>query len=140
MESKDCEAVWIMPADLESGEKIISVFHEAGFANALRMFETPGAFGAVIADGKSVPALMLLDLDLPPSEIQRIFDSVHNSKSCQSVPVLALVSAQSEGQLDSAYDSGARTYLRKPFTFAQFLERGRLLNLHFVIGRSPPPG
>ena len=49
--------------------------------------------------------------------------------------IIALVDGESETLLDRAYEGGIKTYLRKDFTFTDFLDRARALDLLFVVGR-----
>jgi len=79
--------------------------------------------------------VQLLFLELATEWCWSLLEELQTVSEFSKLPVVALVNGNEE-LLDRAYEMGVKTYLRMPFTFPEFLERSRLLNLRYVILRS----
>lgn len=130
-------ALWILGDNLETGRHIKKIFDEANLLNPIRLIDNDFDCKAYFQAGKDLPLLILLDLGLRNQKAWDILDAARGTEAENTVRFIALVEASTEALLDRAYDAGVKTYLRKPFTFLQFLERARLSNMQFVIQKRP---
>ena len=80
-----------------------------------------------------LPKVLMLDLELPGSGPWKVLDLLREDRSLKDIATLVLVSDATVHLVDKAYEACAKSYLRKPFTFAEFLERSRILGLHWMI-------
>ena len=81
------------------------------------------------------PLLILVDLSI--RAVWEILELLQRERDGCGYPVIALVDDETECLLDRAYETGVRTYLRRPFTFAEFIERARLMRLQFRLQKLP---
>ena len=81
-----------------------------------------------------LPKVLMLDLDLPEHGAWRVLEMINGCEELSSeVKTIVLVSPGDEGYVEKAYELGAKSYLIKPFSFADFLERSRLMGVHWVL-------
>lgn len=137
MEKAKGAAIWVGAATAEDGEIMREVLLNAGFLNPLEIFRNELELAQRVETGPSTPVLIVLDLNFPEEKIWPMLAKIAAMDGLAKVPKIALVDARTEGLLDRAYENGVSTYLNKPFTFAQLLERARLLKLNFMIERPP---
>ena len=128
--------IWVCARNGEAGRHIKKVFNEANLFNPLRIIDSSFDFNAHFKSDDENPVLLLIDLDLPDERAWRIISAVHGTRFESRLRMIALVDNATERLIDRAYDSGVRSYLRKPFSFADFLGRVRLLNMQLIIARS----
>lgn len=62
----------------------------------------------------SPPDLVLLDLNLPRKSGTEVLTEMKKNPTWKRIPVIILTSSGSESDVNSAYDCGANSYLRKP--------------------------
>lgn len=62
----------------------------------------------------SFPDLVLLDLNLPRKSGAEVLVEIKGDRRLKRIPVVILTSSRSESDVNTAYDSGANSYLRKP--------------------------
>ena len=62
----------------------------------------------------SFPDLVLLDLNLPRKSGAEVLLEIKGDLALRRIPVIILTSSRSETDVNSAYDCGANSYLRKP--------------------------
>jgi DNA-binding response OmpR family regulator len=128
--------IWICAANLEASWHIKQVFDEANFLNPIRVIDASMPFEAQLNDG-AVPLLFLVDLACADGKAWECIKKIRESKNGARTPLIALVDGSTEPLLDEAYDAGVQTYVRKPLTFAEFLQRARMLNMEFSLERPP---
>jgi CheY-like chemotaxis protein len=81
-----------------------------------------------------LPTVVLLDLQMPGASVWKILEEIQKAPpEISSVPLLVLTSSTKDGEIDKAYELGAKSYIEKPFTFSQFLERSRIAGLKWEI-------
>ncbi|MGH2360497.1 MAG: response regulator, partial [bacterium] len=61
------------------------------------------------------PDLILLDLDLPDVRGDQILRTLRDDAATGDIPVVMLTATATPGEIDRLMDSGARSYLTKPF-------------------------
>ena len=89
--------------------------------------------------GKPLPALILLDLQLPKLDGLSVLKAIRADERSKLVPVVILTSSKEEQDLIGGYSLGANSYVRKPVDFAEFLEAVRLLGVYWLMTNQPPP-
>ncbi len=80
-----------------------------------------------------MPELILLDLKLPKIDGLSLLRRLRAEESTRRVPVVVLTSSNDEKVVLSSYDLGARSFLRKPFSFAQFIMATKQLGLYWRV-------
>jgi DNA-binding response OmpR family regulator len=85
-----------------------------------------------------VPAVMLLDLNMPMKSGFDVLKWVRTEKSHQRVSVFVLSASERVEDVQRAFDLGAHAYLVKPRTFQELIEmvhslRNWLQNDHFPL-------
>src|SRR5476649_2357805 len=89
--------------------------------------------------GKPLPALVLLDLQLPKLDGLGVLKAIRADERTRLVPVVILTSSKEEQDLLQGYSLGANSYVRKPVDFGEFLEAVRLLGVYWLMTNQPPP-
>lgn len=102
-------------------------------AEALDMLYGPDGEGGTIA-----PTLILLDLKLPKVDGLEVLRRIRSDARTKFLPVVVLTSSREEQDLVSSYSLGANSYVRKPVTFAEFVESVRQLGLYWLLLNETP--
>jgi two-component system, response regulator len=88
---------------------------------------------------KLQPDVILLDLKLPKVGGLEVLRRLRGEERTRRVPVVVLTSSNEEKDIQSSYDLGANSFVRKPVDFTQFMEVARQLGQYWlVINESPP--
>ena len=88
---------------------------------------------------KLQPDVILLDLKLPKVSGLEVLRRLREEERTRRVPVVVLTSSNEEKDIQSSYDLGANSFVRKPVDFTQFMEVARQLGQYWlVINESPP--
>jgi len=99
-------------------------------------------FGAGAYAGRDtgqMPAVILLDLQLPKLDGLEILKRIRGHDLTKRLPVVVLTSSREEQDEAMSYNLGANSYIRKPVDFHQFAEAVRALDLYWVVLNEPPP-
>jgi CheY-like chemotaxis protein len=62
----------------------------------------------------SFPDLVLLDLNLPKKSGTEVLAEMKGDRVLKRIPVIVMTSSRSETDVNTAYDCGANSYIRKP--------------------------
>ncbi|WP_437295019.1 PAS domain S-box protein [Sorangium sp. So ce426] len=73
----------------------------------------------------SVPALVLLDLVMPPPDGYVVLSAVRDAPRTQDVPVVVLTALDADEDVARAFELGADDFIRKPFRPAELIARIR---------------
>ena len=65
-------------------------------------------------DKNPVPAIILLDLNLPRVDGRQILTELKSHESTQKIPVVVLTTSDDQRDVDISYAKGANSYIRKP--------------------------
>lgn len=65
-----------------------------------------------------LPAIILLDLNLPGIDGRDVLQAVKNDRLLRRIPVVILTTSSDERDIDRCYEIGASTYVQKPVSFA----------------------
>jgi two-component system response regulator len=92
-------------------------------------------------DTSAVPAIVLLDLNLPKVPGLDVLRRLRTDARTQFLPVVILTSSTEERDLVGGYSLGANSYIRKPVDFRRFTEAIRQLGLYWLeLNELPPTG
>lgn len=90
-------------------------------------------------DIKVMPAVVLLDLNLPKVNGLEVLQRVRADPRTRPVPVVVLTSSKEEQDLIASYSLGCNSYVRKPVSFSEFAEATRQLGLYWLLLNETPP-
>ena len=92
-----------------------------------------------IAERGGLPAVILLDLNLPKVDGTEVLRHLRYDDRTRLVPVVILTSSEEERDLVATYNLGANSYIRKPVDFSDFLAVMRHLGIYWLnLNRLPP--
>jgi two-component system response regulator len=86
-----------------------------------------------------LPALVLLDLNLPKVGGLEILRRMQADARTQLIPVVVLTSSKLEEDILDSYRSGANAYVRKPVKFADFADAVRAVGVFWLLLNEPAP-
>lgn len=99
-------------------------------------------FGNGAYEGRDIsemPAIILLDLNLPVIDGIEVLRSLRAAERTRRQLIIVLSSSKEEKDLISCYDLGVNSYIRKPVDFIQFIYAIKYLGLYWLdINESPP--
>jgi CheY-like chemotaxis protein len=72
-------------------------------------------------DGRSIPDLLVLDLNLPRRHGQAVLAELKSDPVLKRTPVLVFTTSQAERDIEMAYESGANGYVSKPGNLKDFI-------------------
>lgn len=70
---------------------------------------------------RTFPGLILLDLNLPRVHGHDVLTKIKGNPRTRRIPVILLTTSSREADIVRGYDSGANSYILKPFEFEAFL-------------------
>lgn len=88
-------------------------------------------------DETSMPALILLDLNLPKHDGTEILERIRRDRAFASVPVIILTSSDSPKDRLTATELGATCYLRKPSSLNEFMAVGAVIKEVLAASSAP---
>jgi two-component system response regulator len=86
--------------------------------------------GRAVSD---LPAVVLLDLNLPKIGGLDVLRSIRADERTRRVPVVVLTSSAEDEDIIRSADLGANAYVRKPVDFGQFAEAVKTLGLFWLL-------
>lgn len=96
---------------------------------ALQWLFGEGGSGAL---PKGLPSLILLDLKLPGLDGLEVLRRIRSHPATRHTPVVVLTSSSVSGDIHSAYDLGANSFIQKPVDFEQFTRAVRTLATYWL--------
>jgi two-component system response regulator len=137
----------LLVEDNASDEKLtVLAFKTCGVANDL-VVERDGAaaldylfgVGAHAGKGARLPAIVLLDLNLPKLDGHEVLRRIRADERTKSLPVVVLTASKEEEDVVRSYALGANAHVRKPIEFAEFAEAAKTIGLFWLMMNEPPP-
>jgi two-component system response regulator len=89
--------------------------------------------------GKGLPAVILLDLNLPLVGGLEVLRRVRAEETTRIVPVVILTGSKEDEDVINGYQLGANAYVRKPVDFAEFAEAAKTLGLFWLLINQTAP-
>lgn len=83
-------------------------------------------------EGEELPAIILLDLKLPKFNGFDVLRKIKQEKICSNIPIIVLTSSTDLGDIRTAYEFGANSYLIKPIGYDQFLDLIILIDQYWI--------
>lgn len=84
-----------------------------------------------------LPAVILLDLQLPKIGGIEVLRRVRADERTAHVPIVILTSSDADEDIVASYESGANSYVRKPVEFSEFAAAVRQLGLYWLLLNEP---
>jgi two-component system response regulator len=92
-----------------------------------------------VQDAQSLPALVLLDINLPIVNGFDVLKRIRSDPRTRRLPVVMLTTSSEEQDITTSYDLGVNSYIRKPVDFEQFVQAVQQLNLYWLVLNELPP-
>jgi two-component system response regulator len=90
--------------------------------------------------GKALPAIILLDLNLPRISGLEVLQQVRANPRTAFVPVIVLTSSAQDSDLLACYRLGGNSYIRKPLNLDEFIAQiGALAEYWLAFNVQPLP-
>ena len=105
-------------------------------STALKYLAGQGAYAD--RDRYPLPELVLLDMNLPGGSALELLKSVRQRPGLKRLPVVALTSAGTRADINSAYDAGVNSYLLKPETVDVLLNLVKAVAGYWLILNQKP--
>lgn len=83
--------------------------------------------GRFVNQSPQLPALILLDLNLPGLDGRQVLTILKQDTKLKSLPVVVVTTSTNPQDIAVCYSAGANSYLVKSFRFQQFREHIKLL-------------
>lgn len=131
----------LLVEDNPSDEKLtIRAFTKSGVANEIVVArDGVEAIDYVLSPEHELPALMLLDLNLPLLDGHEVLRRVRADPRARLLPIVILTASKEEEDISRSYALGANAYVRKPVEFGEFMEAAKTLGLFWLLLNEPPP-
>jgi CheY-like chemotaxis protein len=90
-------------------------------------------------DTSDLPALTLLDLNLPKVSGLDVLRRIRTGAGTRRMPVVILTSSLEDQDLAAGYDLGVNSYIRKPVDYKQFTQAIEQLKRYWLDMNELPP-
>lgn len=111
---------------VSDGEQIINYLYRRGeFSNL---------------DKDSSPCLILLDLNMPKMDGREALKIIKKDKNLRKIPVVILTTSKSEDDVLYGYETGANSFITKPFNFEGLLKVVKNLQTYWLETVQLPSG
>jgi CheY-like chemotaxis protein len=85
------------------------------------------------SDNYQRPGLILLDLKLPGMNGKEILKILKSDERTKTIPVVILTSSSQDKDIDECYKLGANSYITKPVTFGDFIEKVKSIPIYWIL-------
>ncbi|WP_442796185.1 response regulator [Pelobium manganitolerans] len=123
---------WIADDDPDDRMIINDAFSESAYCDQLAFFEDGEQLLQTLKKKlatapSAVPALLILDLNMPKVNGVEVLQSIKKNKSTSGIPVVILSTSKSERDKEKAIKLGANEFITKPISFDMMVEITRNL-------------
>jgi len=126
------------PMDLDL---TLRAFSKKRFGNNIlvaRDGEEALAFLARWEGGDPIPAVILLDINMPKVSGLEVLRQLKAHERFRRIPVVMLTSSREDRDLKAAYDLGVNSYIEKPVSFSKFMEVADHIELYWCVLNERP--
>ena len=126
------------PMDLDL---TLRAFNKKKFSNTIQVArdgEEALAFLARWDAGETMPAVILLDINLPKVNGLEVLQRLKTHPVYRRIPVVVLTSSRENSDLKTAYDLGVNSYIEKPVSFNKFIEVAEHIELYWCLLNERP--
>jgi CheY-like chemotaxis protein len=88
--------------------------------------------------GERMPAVVLLDINLPRASGLEVLRAFRTHPLARNVPVVVLTSSRDDRDLKAAYELGVNSYIEKPVSFNKFMEVAKHIELYWCVFNERP--
>ena len=88
--------------------------------------------------GEPTPAVILLDLKLPRVDGLEVLRQLKSHPTLRVIPVVVLTTSAEHGDVSTAYQLGANSYIVKPVEFEKFMDVSEKIDLYWTVVNQPP--
>lgn len=85
-----------------------------------------------------LPMLILLDLKMPRVGGKEVLKVIKGDERLRTIPVVMLTSSAMGKDIEECYDLGANSYIVKPVSFGDFVEKVKSIPLYWLLINSLP--
>lgn len=82
---------------------------------------------------RSLPEIILLDIKLPKVDGLEVLRRIRADERTRRIPTIILTTSNETIDIETSYDCGCNSYIRKPVDYEQFLEAVRELGLYWLV-------
>ena len=93
---------------------------------------------ARFAAGEPRPLVVMLDLNLPKVSGLDVLRAYKGHVALRTIPVVVLTTSAEGVDVQSAYESGANSYIVKPVDFDKFVEVAAQIELYWTVANTVP--
>lgn len=126
------------PMDLDL---TLRAFNKKKFSNTIQIArdgEEALAFFPRWEAGEPMPAVILLDINLPKVNGLEVLQKLKEHPVFRRIPVVVLTSSRENSDLKTAYDLGVNSYIEKPVSFNKFIEVAEHIELYWCLLNERP--
>ena len=88
--------------------------------------------------GEALPAVILLDINLPKVNGLEVLRQLKAHERFRRIPVVVLTSSREDKDLKTAYDLGVNSDIEKPVSFNKFMEVAEQIELYWCVLNERP--
>ncbi len=90
-------------------------------------------------DTSALPALILLDLQLPRINGLEVLQRLRSDDRTKLIPVVIMTTSNEQQDLINSYALGCNSYIRKPVDYDQFVTAVQQLGMYWLFLNEAPP-
>ena len=126
------------PMDLDLTLRAFSKRKFSNHVQVARDGEEALAFMPRWEAGEPLPAVILLDINLPKINGLEVLRQLKAHERFRRIPVVVLTSSREDRDLKVAYDLGVNSYIEKPVSFNKFMEVAEHIELYWCVLNERP--
>jgi CheY-like chemotaxis protein len=88
--------------------------------------------------GEPTPTVILLDLKLPRVDGLEVLRQLKSHPTLRVIPVVVLTTSAEHGDVSTAYQLGANSYIVKPVEFEKFMDVSEKIDVYWTVVNQPP--